>query len=141
MSSTLVPIPTAIRHLPREMRRIIVVEDDIGICAIAHRVLEGAGFEVVTISSMSRFRQLIETVGKFDLAVLDIKLDDGTGFDAARYLRALQPDIPILFITGYCENDIVGSMPENSFMLTKPFDFLYFLQVVKTFFTEESSNE
>lgn len=56
-----------------------------------------------------------------DLVILDIALQQGlTGFDAARLLRAKNPNLPILFISGLEPHEIRETITGAEF-LKKPF--------------------
>jgi DNA-binding NarL/FixJ family response regulator len=82
----------AVYHLmsavPGTMPRVLIVDDHAGFRAMARRLLQAAGYDVVGeaadgASAMQSVRQL-----RPDLVLLDIQLPDVDGCDVARWLAA-----------------------------------------------------
>ncbi len=63
-----------------EGQRVLVVENELVMARTIHRVLSRAGYQVVVARSCACARTL---VGSFDLGVLDLELDDGSGLTLA----------------------------------------------------------
>jgi len=82
------------------MRRILLVEDEIEILRVEKQFLERNGFEIVAASAGRRAIDMIASGEKVDLAVLDVKMPDMTGFDCLKEIRKIKPDLPALFLTG-----------------------------------------
>ena len=82
------------------LRRIAIVEDDAAIRANYAEALERYGYQVSAYgdrrSAMEAFRSRLP-----DLAIVDIGLGDESdgGFALCRDLRALSPQLPIVFLT------------------------------------------
>lgn len=76
---------------------ILILEDDNGLRIGLTFDLEAEGYEVIAVSSC---RMALEAVEKssIDLAILDVNLPDGDGFQACREIKKLQ-DIPVIFLT------------------------------------------
>lgn len=80
-------------------RRILIVEDDALLRELIARTLEGEGFTVTTAANAADAKRAFASADP-DGAVLDVELGPGpTGFDLADALRALSPDLPIVFLT------------------------------------------
>ena len=80
--------------------QVLVVDDDVAVCRIIHRMLSGEKYEVQAVNSVAGALKLIEQ-RSFDVYVLDYKLPDGTGLDVAERLRSKQGAAPIILISGY----------------------------------------
>ncbi len=62
---------------------------------------------------------MIERTAKIDLLLADFAMPGMNGAELARTLRQRQPDLPVVFITGYAE---LGELDEQEyFIVPKPF--------------------
>lgn len=79
--------------------KILVVDDELDICAILKFNLEKAGFEVFTAQSAED--ALEKDINSYDLLLLDVMMEGMSGFDLAKMLKQKPQtkDIPIIFIT------------------------------------------
>ena len=104
--------------------RLLVLEDEknIGLTLVERLQLEG--FEVVWVRSIEEGR--IEVAKRrFDLALLDVGLPDGSGFDLAKEIRAKSPATATLFLTahGLPEDRVRGLELGAEDYVVKPFHF------------------
>jgi DNA-binding response OmpR family regulator len=96
-----VPLPTlisAFESLARRPAATLLVDDEEKLAQNLAEALIAAGHEVVvshTVADALSHNRRLQT------AVLDYRLPDGSGIDLARELRARDPSIQILFISGY----------------------------------------
>ena len=80
------------------MFRILVVEDDRDLNKSVCSFLNHSGYEATgCLSAVEAYDAMYETM--FDLIVSDIMMPEVDGFEFARNVRALNRDIPILFMT------------------------------------------
>lgn len=79
---------------------LFYLEDDLALAAATIRALTRRGFAVQHYASISAARAA-PTGQTFALALLDLRLDDGSSLDLIEYLRAQSPGIKILVLTGY----------------------------------------
>ena len=82
---------------------ILLVEDEDMVRAVAERSLTRQGYTVVTASDGDEGLELVEKGGTFDLVVSDVVMPAMDGPAMAREIRKIQPDLPILFMSGYAE--------------------------------------
>lgn len=90
------------------MERILVVDDEPDLCEILKFNLENSGYEVDTANSGEE--ALAKDVAKYNLFLLDVMMDDMSGFTLARHLRKIPQlaNTPIVFITAKGdENDVL----------------------------------
>jgi DNA-binding response OmpR family regulator len=103
---------------------ILVVEDDHLVQSVVEESLTDGGFETVIASSGENAVQLLdESEGKYRALVTDINLepDKLDGWDVARHAREIDPNFPVVYMTGKDVADWASKGVPNSIMLAKPF--------------------
>jgi two-component system, cell cycle response regulator CpdR len=102
-------------------QRILLAEDDESMRGFLTRALEKAGYDVVSFNNgadaLDRLKQ-----EPFHLLLTDIVMPRLDGIELARRASELDPEIKIMFITGFAavtlNND---TQPKDSRVLSKPF--------------------
>ena len=91
----------------RQIRRILLVEDEPLVAFDNEYLLKESGYEVVaTVDNLDAAREIIENE-KLDLVLTDIRLNgEGDGTGVARIARGR--NVPVLFVTAHCEEDRKG---------------------------------
>lgn len=79
-------------------KKLLLVDDEPELRAMVEAILRDAGFRAVATAADVREAAAVARREKPDLAVLDVMLPDGDGFDLLRQLRAFT-DIPVIFLT------------------------------------------
>jgi DNA-binding NtrC family response regulator len=79
--------------------RLLLIDDDPGIVFGFSKYLLKSGYQVVDASCLAEAKEAISTE-RFDAVLLDLNLPDGNGLEWIDELRAGQPDIAIVVITG-----------------------------------------
>lgn len=82
-------------------KRILVVDDEPVIVQFVDRVLRGAGYMTNTAGSGVEALQVAEGAAPYDLVVADVNMPGITGPDLIGRLRMRQPDLRVLYLTGY----------------------------------------
>jgi DNA-binding response OmpR family regulator len=103
---------------------ILVVEDDHLIQSIVEETLTAGGFALVIASSGENAVELLDAAeGKYRALVTDINLgrDKMDGWNVARHAREIDPEFPIVYMTGDSSPDWSSRGVPNSVLLTKPF--------------------
>jgi DNA-binding response OmpR family regulator len=103
---------------------IMVVEDDHLIQSIVEETLTAGGFAIVIASSGENAVELLDAAeGKYRALVTDINLgrDKMDGWNVARHAREIDPEFPIVYMTGDSSPDWSSRGVPNSVLLTKPF--------------------
>lgn len=92
------------------VRRILVVDDEAGLCAVLKDALELEDYQVETCQDAQSAEKLV-VENKFDAALLDIFLtDEPLGLALAEFIRAKSPETKVLLMTGFAnEVDIENS--------------------------------
>lgn len=106
----------------RRPLRVLVVDDDPDLAEVLSGALRYDGWQVRTagdgVSAVAAARELLP-----DAIVLDVMLPDTDGFAVLRSLRAVRPDVCVLFLTARdaVEDRIAGITAGGDDYVTKPF--------------------
>jgi PAS domain S-box-containing protein len=98
----------------------LLVEDNPEVAKVAEQMIEQLGYRVQRVGSAKEALELAEGV-KFDLVISDIVMAgpmDGVG--VARALRASQPDLPVVLVTGFSSSATEADL--EFVVLRKPFE-------------------
>ena len=81
-------------------RKILIVEDNVGLSQIQKDWLSRAGYDAVTAMSEPIARSLIRKT-QFDLILSDVRLPEGDGISLLEWLRKEKKDIPFIITTEF----------------------------------------
>lgn len=112
--------------------KILVVEDDLSLSAGICFELDCNNYLTVAAYNCKKAKQLIQS-DHFDLAILDVNLPDGNGFDLCRTIKETHPELPVIFLTANdLENDVLNGFDLGAEdYVTKPFNMQIFLRRVE----------
>ncbi len=103
---------------------ILVVEDDDLVRQYVQRLLEGLGYNVLTATDGNAALQALGSNSDIDLLFTDVVMPGGmSGRDLAEEVLRRQPDMRVLYTSGYTENAIVhhGRLDPSVILLSKPY--------------------
>ena len=103
---------------------IVVVDDEHVILDLVQTALEDGGFAVATASNVQDALALLADQAPQRLAlVTDVNIGRSqlSGWDLAQQARELDPDIPVVYMTGASGGEWPSKGVPNSVLLTKPF--------------------
>lgn len=102
--------------------RVLLVEDEDMVRAVAERALARAGFDVTACADGEEGLAAFANNDAFDLVVSDVVMPGMDGPTMAKGIRRVMPDIPILFMSGYAEEQLRKDIdvPDMHF-IAKPF--------------------
>jgi two-component system response regulator RegA len=92
-------LPAAERP-PGEAPVLVLVDDDAPLRRSLQRAMERRGFQVYAAESLKTGMNLAHSV-KPDYAVIDLRLEDGSGIELVKRLRELYPKVRVVILTGY----------------------------------------
>ena len=106
-----------------ESPTILVVEDDQAIQGIVEDALSEGGFEVAVAASGEEAATLLNgNKGQYQALVTDIGLPGRSdGWEVARRAREVNPDFPVVYMSGQHAEEWTSKGVPNSIMLAKPF--------------------
>jgi DNA-binding NtrC family response regulator len=104
--------------------RLLLVDDEVGFTTVMAKRLARRGIEVTCAASGSEALQAMRK-GEFDAAVLDLKMADMDGIDVLRIFKKLDPDMPVIMLTGHgSESSARDGMEHGAYAyLYKPYEF------------------
>jgi len=113
-------------------KKILVVDDEIGIRQSLKKILEKEGFEVVTASNGEEAFKVIRG-GDIDLLISDIRMAGMDGLELLKVSKSVSPYTEVIMITGYASVDTaVDSMKQGAYdYITKPFKKADILKAVQ----------
>lgn len=112
---------------------ILLVEDEAPVRLFAKRALENKGYEVLIADSGETAMEVLEQYdGHIDLLISDIIMPGVDGPSLARTIKADRPDLKIIFMSGYAEEEYREQLSEFVCeFLPKPFSLVKLAEVVK----------
>ncbi len=104
--------------------RVLLVEDEEMVRAVARRVLEQAGMRVTEAENPSKALSLFrERPSDFDVVVSDVVMPGMSGPAMVDELLVIRPELRVLYMSGYTNNALMhqGIVERGFFFLQKPF--------------------
>ena len=106
----------------KRMSKILLAEDDTDMRRFLVKALQNAGYDVISYDNgLSAYQRLREE--PFELLLTDIVMPEMDGIELARRAAELDPDIKIMFITGFAAVALNpnSNAPPQAKVLSKPF--------------------
>jgi two-component system cell cycle sensor histidine kinase/response regulator CckA len=113
---------------------ILLVEDEDGLRSLNARGLRSRGYSVIEAANgIEAMEALDEKDGAVDLVVSDVVMPEMDGPTLLREMRKRNPNLKIIFVSGYAEEAFDKSLPENEqfAFLPKPFALSALVEKVK----------
>jgi CheY-like chemotaxis protein len=102
------------------VRTVLIVDDEHGILVILDAVLGDAGYRTLLAGNGKQAIELFRT-GHPDVVLMDWMMPIMDGPAAARAMRALRPDLPIVLMSGADERAVRQEYADYTAFLRKPF--------------------
>ena len=115
------PVEAGVRDVEGPMSKILLAEDDTDMRRFLVKALQNAGFDVTSYDNgLSAYQRLREE--PFELLLTDIVMPEMDGIELARRAAELDPDIKIMFITGFAAVALNAdsTAPKQAKVLSKP---------------------
>jgi PAS domain S-box-containing protein len=105
---------------------ILLAEDEDGVREVVGRMLERLGFRVLTAGDGIAALEALESHdGAITAVLLDVSMPRMGGSEALRRIRDRRPDLPVVLMSGYTEQEVVSKLVDSSSgaagFLQKPF--------------------
>ncbi|MCS0504446.1 cell cycle histidine kinase CckA [Ancylobacter mangrovi] len=113
---------------------VLLVEDEEAVRAFAARALVSRGYQVLEAGSGLEALEVMEDHGgEVDLVLSDVVMPEMDGPSLLKELRAANPDIKVIFMSGYAEEAFAKNLPEGADFgfLPKPFTLKQLIEAVK----------
>jgi DNA-binding NtrC family response regulator len=112
--------------------RLILIDDEVGFTTVMAKRLSRRGIDVTSAFSGSEAIQAMRKA-EFDLAVLDLKMEDMDGIEVLKIFKKLDPGMPVIMLTGHgSEKSASEGMQYGAFdYLFKPYEFEQLLKKIQ----------
>jgi two-component system cell cycle sensor histidine kinase/response regulator CckA len=101
---------------------VLLVEDEPMVRTVAERALTRHGYSVVTANNGFEALEILGRGDEFVLLISDVVMPEMDGPTMVREARQSRPDIPVLFMSGYAEEQLRKSIDiDKVAFLPKPF--------------------
>ncbi len=85
---------------PGGASRLLLVDDEVGYLEVLAKRLTRRGFEVTTASSGTEAIRALRQ-WEFDLAVVDLKMEDMDGIEVLKVFKKMDPSLKVIMLTGH----------------------------------------
>jgi two-component system, cell cycle sensor histidine kinase and response regulator CckA len=119
---------------------VLVVEDESAVRSLVRRILERRGYNVLTAENGL---QALELVGSYPdrihLVITDVVMPNMGGRELSLNLTRMRPDLRILYMSGYTEDDVVRHRVGEQIVsfISKPFSSDALIDKVRTMLEEK----
>jgi CheY-like chemotaxis protein len=106
------------------MATVLIVEDEAMLLVLAESVLQTAGYDTLTASSLVELQGIVESDARFDLLFTDLTLheDHDAGIEGAKLVAERRTGTPVLYTSGRGLTDGLRALfVENSDFVAKPY--------------------
>jgi len=111
---------------------ILIVEDEVMVRAVAERALTRHGYTVLTAENGEAALEILAREDQVDMMISDVVMPTMDGPTTVRAARKMHPELPILFISGYAEEQLRKSIDiPNVAFLAKPFSVQQLAETVR----------
>ena len=115
---------STVEILKSQGETVLIVEDELSILKLAHKILDGLGYTVLTAATPGEALGLAEEhAGEIDLLITDVIMPEMNGRELAERLQSLYPDLKCMFMSGYTANAIAhhSVLDKGVYFIQKPF--------------------
>jgi len=119
---------------PKGSETILVVEDEEVVKDVIVETLEGLGYNINNASDGLKALEACNEMEKpIDLLITDVVMPNMNGVELAKHVRQMWPDVKVLFMSAYTENDIAhrGVTDPKTSYLQKPLHLNAFASKVR----------
>ena len=118
----------------RTPKRVLVVDDELPLRMMLVDALSNDGYQFEEATNFAEAMQKLDFIGDcLSGAVIDLGLPDQPGDKLVSRIRSIKPNIPIILMTGFVDNDVVQRFSADTRIKTfaKPFDPYHLLDALR----------
>jgi DNA-binding NtrC family response regulator len=112
--------------------RLLLVDDEEGYVKVLAKRMAKRNIEVTSALSGTEGIQVLRS-GNFDVAVLDLKMEDMDGIEVLKIFKMMDPQMPVIMLTGHgSETAAREGIQFGAFdYLTKPYDLTALVEKIR----------
>jgi DNA-binding NtrC family response regulator len=119
-------------------RKVMIVDDEPDIIATIKITLKSQGYGVDGFTSpIDAMKEIMEDINAYALVISDVRMPGISGFDLAKKIRAINPDLPIVLMTAFEINksEFSPTFPSTSVseLVAKPFTNTQLIGIVRKY--------
>lgn len=117
---------------PPKRIRLILIDDEVGFTTVMAKRLTRRGLDVTSaFSGMEAIQAMRKS--EFDVAVLDLKMEDMDGIEVLKIFKKMDPAMPVIMLTGHGSEKSAGEGMEYGAYdyLFKPYEFDELLEKIQ----------
>jgi len=124
----------------KRRKTILVVDDDVSVLTLVGSILKRQGYQVLVADWAESALRHAEAEQEIDLAVIDVWMPYMPGTDLAERLLSLRPNLPVLFMSGFHEDEMlrVSVLEHGLGFLQKPFQAEGLISIVRQALAQSS---
>jgi signal transduction histidine kinase/CheY-like chemotaxis protein len=134
-TATAVIAPAAVMAVPAANRTVLVVDDEDSVRRLVSAVLRRHGFSIIEAANGREALTALAERYDVDLVISDVLMPELGGRELAKQLQRDRPEMPVLFISGYTNQELAnegGSLDADATFLAKPFSSQQLMGAVST---------
>lgn len=124
--------------------KILVMDDEEGLCDLAKQVLEGSGYSVDVANegaqAIGMYKQSMDVDSPYDCLILDLTIPGGIGGkDVIGEILKINPEAKAIVSSGYADDPVMANYTEYGFkeVLLKPFTLGSMIEVVRSVLSKD----
>jgi two-component system, cell cycle sensor histidine kinase and response regulator CckA len=101
---------------------ILLADDEPLVREVGRRILDSQGYRVLLAENGDQALAMFQQEGEnIDLVILDLSMPGQFGFDVVEQLVEFDPDVRVLFSSGYFSEDLTGGDGHTRGVINKPY--------------------
>ena len=112
------------------MAKILVVDDNVDILEFIQEMLLLFDHTPTVVENGEHALKLFAAGERFDLVITDINMPGISGIEMTKKIKQQFPILPVIIMTGYSDNEIVGKQTGDEF-IRKPFAIDKMMDLIK----------
>ena len=127
---------------PPDNIKLLLVDDEVGYLNVLTNRLTKRNIEVAKASSGTEAIQILRK-NEFDVAVLDLKMEDMDGIEVLKIFKKMDPQLNVIMLTGHGSEKAAKEGIEYGAMdyLTKPCEFEELLEKIREAYQKRHRDE
>jgi CheY-like chemotaxis protein len=122
----------SLTDISKSGRTILVVDDEADLLRLMQSALESEGYEVIPAKNADSAIQAFDSAHRPDLLLVDVVMPGMSGPMLVDHLRGIEPDLKVLFISGYDDRHVVQRyvLDQGFRLVPKPFTIRHLLRAI-----------
>lgn len=122
-------------------KKVLFVDDDLLLGCVLSMAMKNAGYDLQYHTALTGIESIILS-WRPDIIILDIEIGEENGLDAAKTIRRIRPDIPIIFESSHIDSEYEEKALRNGgkYYLKKPFEIDLLIDCIERFTKREEED-